>query len=396
MNIADLHFLVAEDHEFQRKTLIIALKSLGAKHILEAADGRVAFELFSDLATPVDVIICDLEMPNMDGMEFIRHVGNADAPVSIILTSAMDRSVISTVETMTRAYGITLLGAIEKPATPAKLRALIERHGQQVKTVAPAAIEIPEAEIIAAFRQQQFEPAYQPKVDLASGNVVGAAALVRWRHPQRGVLSPWVFLGVIERYGLIGELNWMMLEKSAQTCLAWHIHGWPMNISVNLSLTSLEDLTLADRITQTVEKQGLAPRYMTLEITESAAMTNVATCLEGLARLRMKGFGLSIDDYGTGYSSMQQLGRIPFTELKIDKSFVTDSAANPQNRVILESSIDMARKLGLKTVAEGIETRSDWNLLKELGCTIAQGYYIAKPMSAADFLDWVPEWTAPE
>jgi EAL domain-containing protein (putative c-di-GMP-specific phosphodiesterase class I) len=122
----------------------------------------------------------------------------------------------------------------------------------------------------------------------------------------------------------------------------------------------------------------------------------VATCLEGLARLRMKGFGLSIDDYGTGYSSMQQLGRIPFTELKIDKSFVTDSAANPQNRVILESSIDMARKLGLKTVAEGIETRSDWNLLKELGCTIAQGYYIAKPMSAADFLDWVPEWTAPE
>jgi EAL domain-containing protein (putative c-di-GMP-specific phosphodiesterase class I) len=125
-------------------------------------------------------------------------------------------------------------------------------------------------------------------------------------------------------------------------------------------------------------------------------MTHVATCLEGLARLRMKGFGLSIDDYGTGYSSMQQLGRIPFTELKIDKSFVTDCAKNPQQRVILESSIDMARTLGLKTVAEGIETRSDWNLLKELGCSIAQGYFIAKPLPALQFIDWVQNWTAPE
>ena len=396
MNISDLHFLVAEDHDFQRRTLVTSLKSLSAQHIREAADGRIALDFFTDLSEQVDIIICDLEMPNMDGMEFIRHVGNAGAPVSIILTSAMDRSVISSVETMTRAYGITLLGAIEKPATPAKLRALIERHGKQTKPAAPAVIDIPEAEIIAGLRQHQFEPAYQPKVELASGNVVGAEALVRWRHPTRGLLAPWAFLEVIERNGLIGDLTWMMLEKAAHTCLAWHNHGWPLNVSVNLSLTSLEDLTLADRITQTVEKQGLAPKFMTLEITESAAMTNVATCLEGLARLRMKGFCLSIDDYGTGYSSMQQLGRIPFTELKIDKSFVTDSAANPQNRVILESSIDMASKLGLKTVAEGIETRSDWNLLKELGCTIAQGYYIAKPMSADDFLDWVPEWAAPE
>lgn len=110
----------------------------------------------------------------------------------------------------------------------------------------------------------------------------------------------------------------------------------------------------------------------------------------------MKGFGLSIDDYGTGYSSMQQLGRIPFTELKIDKSFVTDCAKNLQQRVILESSIDMARKLGLKTVAEGIETRSDWNLLKELGCSIAQGYFIAKPLPALQFIEWVQNWTAPE
>ena len=396
MKIPDLHFLVAEDHEFQRKTLVIALKSLGAQHIIEAADGRVALEAFSDLGTPVDIIVCDLEMPNMDGMEFIRHIGTSGSPVSIILTSAMDRGVIASVETMTRAYGVTLLGAIEKPATPQKLRELIEKHSSNDKPAAPKALaEIPASEVIGAMEQNQFVPFFQPKVELDSGKVVGAEALVRWRHPQKGILPPLAFLDIIEQQGLMDDLTWMMLERSAIACLAWHQRGWPLNVSVNLSLTSLEDTSLAERITRTVEQSGLAPRFMTLEITESAAMTNVASCLEGLARLRMKGFGLSIDDYGTGYSSMQQLGRIPFTELKIDKSFVTDCAKNPQQRVILESSIDMARKLGLKTVAEGVETRGDWNLLKELGCTIAQGYFIAKPLPALAFTEWVPDWTAP-
>src|SRR5271169_6530093 len=150
MEIADLHFLVAEDHEFQRKTLVIALKSLGAKHVLEAADGRAALDYFTDLSEPVDVIICDLEMPNMDGMEFIRHVGNAKTTVSLILTSGMERNVISSVETMTRAYGINLLGAIEKPATPRKLHDLIKRHGQNASHAAKGPkIDIPEQEIIA-------------------------------------------------------------------------------------------------------------------------------------------------------------------------------------------------------------------------------------------------------
>jgi EAL domain-containing protein (putative c-di-GMP-specific phosphodiesterase class I)/FixJ family two-component response regulator len=397
MEIADLHFLVAEDHEFQRRTLVIALKSLGAKHVLEAADGRAALDYFTDLSEPVDVIICDLEMPNMDGMEFIRHVGNAKTTVSLILTSGMERNVISSVETMTRAYGINLLGAIEKPATPQKLHDLIKRHGQNVPRAAKGPkIDIPEQEIIAGLKQGQFEPFFQPKVDLQTGKVVGAESLARWRHPQRGVLLPGEFIGLIEQQGLMDELTWVMLEKSASACVAWHREGWPLTVSVNLSLTSLEDPACADRITHTVEKQRLPPQHMVLEITESAAMTNVAPCLEALARLRMKGFGLSIDDYGTGYSSMQQLGRIPFTELKIDQSFVTDSTRDPQNRIILDSSISMARKLGLKTVAEGVETRGDWNLLQELGCSIAQGYFIAKPMSAAGFLEWMPGWAPPD
>src|SRR5262249_46595177 len=128
----------------------------------------------------------------------------------------------------------------------------------------------------------------------------------------------------------------------------------------------------------------------------SAAMTDIAKALENLTRLRMKGFGLSIDDYGTGYSSMQQLSRIPFTELKIDQSFVMSALEKESSKVILESSLDMAKKLKLKSVAEGVETRAHWNLLKKLGCDIAQGYFVAKPMDARAFADWTLSWTAPE
>src|SRR5258706_10351418 len=169
-----------------------------------------------------------------------------------------------------------------------------------------------------------------------------------------------------------------------------------MTVSVNLSLKSLGDVRFADRVTRLVRSQNLEPHHVVLEITESAATTDVGKALENLARLRMKGFGLSIDDYGTGYSSMQQLSRIPFTELKIDQSFVLSALEKESSKVILASSLDMAKKLGLKAVAAGVETRAHWNLLKDLGCDLAQGYFIAKPMDAHTFQKWTVEWAPPE
>jgi EAL domain-containing protein (putative c-di-GMP-specific phosphodiesterase class I) len=185
-----------------------------------------------------------------------------------------------------------------------------------------------------------------------------------------------------------------MLEKSAAACRDWRAAGLETTVSVNLSLASLTHIGLADRITTLVEGQNLAPRHMILEVTETIAMTDIARALENLARLRMRGFGLSIDDYGTGYSSLQQLSRIPFTELKIDQSFVMGATAKESRKVILESSLDIARKLGLKSVAEGVETRADWDLLKTLGCDLAQGYFVARPMAANRLAHWSSEWMA--
>jgi EAL domain-containing protein (putative c-di-GMP-specific phosphodiesterase class I) len=295
---------------------------------------------------------------------------------------------------MTEAYGITLLGAMEKPVTPQKLAALIALHQLPVTPPPKAAsVFFSDADISEALAARLFEPLFQPKVDVATGSPAGAEALARWYHPEQGIVGPYAFIPALEANRRIDELTWIMLEKAAAACRDWRAGGLDMTVSVNLSLRSLITVGIADRVTALVRAQDLEPKHMTLEVTETTAMTDMARVLENLARLRIKGFGLSIDDYGTGYSSLQQLSRISFTELKIDQSFVMHAVEKDACRVILESSLDIAKKLGLKAVAEGVETRADWKLLKGLGCDVAQGYFIARPMEAAKIAAWAAAWT---
>jgi EAL domain-containing protein (putative c-di-GMP-specific phosphodiesterase class I)/CheY-like chemotaxis protein len=398
MKADELCFLVAEDHDFQRHTLVGMLRRLGAKEVIDAADGKAALELFRGAAAAVDIIISDLDMPGMDGMELIRHIGEAAIPVSMILSSAVDHAVLSSVQTMTKAYGIPLLAAIEKPVTLQKLEAAIERYQPpQQRSDRPRAATSPFSvdEVRHGLQTGQFEPFYQPKIDLAAGRVEGAEALARWRHPEKGIVGPYAFIGVMEDGGLIDELTWVMLQTAARQRHEWAGRGVQLAISVNLSLKSLVDTEIADRITQIVRAEDVDPHAIILEVTESAAMTQVPQALENLARLRMRGFRLSIDDYGTGYSSMQQLTRVAFTELKIDQSFVMNALDDDACRVILESSIEMARKLKIRSVAEGAETRGHWDLLQLLGCDTVQGYFIARPMAAADLENWIGSWTPP-
>jgi EAL domain-containing protein (putative c-di-GMP-specific phosphodiesterase class I)/DNA-binding NarL/FixJ family response regulator len=395
VSIANLRFLVAEDHDFQRSVLVRMLESLGAKAVHEASDGHGALKILKDPTRPVDIVISDLEMPGMDGMEFVRHLGETGVRVSIILASALERKLLASIATMSEAYGINLLGVVEKPITPGKLEALITLHKPpqaqrgRSKTAGPTfTLE----EIAAGLKNNEFEPFFQPKVELATGRVKGAEALARWRHSQHGIIAPYAFIEPLEDNDLIDELAWVMLRKAAAFCSTWRSAGLEATVSVNLSLKSLTDIRLADRVTELVLSENLEPRHMVLELTESAATTDLGKALENLARLRIKGFGLSIDDYGTGYSSMQQLTRIAFTELKIDQSFVTNAAKQESAKVILESSLDMARKLNITAVAEGVETQADWNLLRQLGCGLAQGYFIARPMEAGAYLKWVRGW----
>ena len=392
VQIADLRFLILDDHDFQRRMLRRMLLNLGAEDVYEASNGYRALKILQDPATPVDIVISDLEMPGMDGMEFIRRLGESGARVSIIVASALDSKLIGSVAIMTGVYGLDLLGVAEKPLTFGKLRSLIELHrptnADRKRPKAKGPIFTLE-EIAAGVKNNEFEPFFQPKLELATGRIKGAEALARWRHPQRGIIAPNAFIKPLEDNGLMDELTWVMLRKAAALCGTWHSAGVEGTVSVNLSLTSLTDGNLADRVTDIVCGQNFEPRHMVLEVTESATSTDLGRALENLARLRMKGFGLSIDDYGTGYSSMQQLTRIAFSELKIDQSFVTNAAHQESAKVMLESSLDLARKLDITSVAEGVESQEDLDLLYQLGCNLAQGYFIARPMEAGAYLDWV-------
>jgi EAL domain-containing protein (putative c-di-GMP-specific phosphodiesterase class I)/DNA-binding response OmpR family regulator/HPt (histidine-containing phosphotransfer) domain-containing protein len=390
---ADLGFMVVEDHALQRTALVRMLSGMGARVIHEAQDGQDAVELISALGGSVDVVIIDLNMPNMDGMELIRRLSASNDALSIILVSAVDPKLLASVGTMTEAYGAHLLGVLEKPLTPAKLAPLIALHAAVVPAASrPVPLSFPLKRIAAGMENGEFEMFLQPKVDVASGRLVGAEALVRWRHPEHGVVAPASFIPALEddNNGLIDDLTWMMLGKVARFCRTLQSATCAdMTISINLSLVSLAHVQVADQIIQIVQDAEANPAQIVLEITESAATTDLGHALENLARLRMHGFGLSIDDYGTGYSSMQQLERIAFTELKIDQSFVRNASKRPSARVILESSLAMATRLNMTSVAEGVETQADFDLLAELGCDVAQGFFIARPMDEASMRAWM-------
>lgn len=398
MKANELNILVVEDDDFQREMLVNMLRSLGVTSVSEAANGQQALELLhSENAEPMDIAICDMNMPEMDGMEFLRHLGQEKSATSIIILSTLDKALLASVAKMSLAYGMKLLGVIEKPTSVAQLEALLskyERTDIKPKKVVNTGPKFSLEEILHGVHAKQFEPFFQPKVDLATNRIVGAEALARWIHPEHGVVAPYAFIDLLEQSSKMDELTFNMLEKSVAASRLLHDSGHAISISINLSLTSLTDTSLADRITQVVKEAGVDPQQIVLEITESAAMTDVAPALENLARLRMHGFGLSIDDYGTGYASMQQLTRIAFTELKIDQSFVTDFATNHALRIIVESSIDMAHKLQVKSVAEGVETQQDWDMLKSMGCDTVQGYYVARPMNLSAFIDFCTEYSA--
>jgi CheY-like chemotaxis protein len=317
VGLSNLKFLAVEDHEFQRAMLLKMLVHLGATQVLTAADGHAAFEIVMSPGASIDIIISDLDMPGMDGLEFMRHVGEAKIPVTIILASAMESVLLDSVETMTQPYGVKILGVIQKPITLEKLSALIKLYlPAQVSPhlTQTDAISFPLEEIVQGIGDDEFEPFFQPKVEMASGRIKGAEALARWRHPQKGIVVPYAFVGPLEDHNQIDELTWSMLRKSVEFCCEWRTKsGLDVSVSVNVSAKSLADVSFADYVTDIVRRRSLDCRNINLEVTESAATTDIGHSLENLSRLRMKGFGLSIDDYGTGYSSLQQLARISFT-----------------------------------------------------------------------------------
>ncbi len=257
-----------------------------------------------------------------------------------------------------------------------------DRHRRQIKII---------GDFPAAVSNDELCLYLQPKISCTTHAVTGAEALVRWEHPQLGLLPPAEFVDVIEGAGAIGHLTRWMIKRAVQHCKRWHESGLELTVAINLSVYDLLDEYLPYFLLDTVKEHGLHAEDLTLEITESAIMHNVSLSLTVLECIRDLGFGVALDDFGTGQSSLTQLRRLPLDEVKIDKSFVMNMS-DQKDDVIVRSTIDLAHKLGLRVVGEGVETAELLERLIELGCESAQGYYISKPLPAEAFSSWARRW----
>lgn len=382
-NVIQQGVLVVDDSEVQRIFTTKLLRQMGVERVAEAGNGYAALSRLYALDPSPAVLIVDLEMPMMDGVELIQQMARTSYRPSLIIASGRETALIDSVASMSEAMNLPLLGVVYKPFTAERLRELLCKVCEAPPVPAePARDEssITAQDIELALAAGFIRPYFQPKVDLATGDMQGVEALARWIEPGKRIVPPNEFVPVAEASGQMRALTLVMLQQCIGVLKEWALHQRPWTMAINLSPATLSDMLLADTIIRMVEAAQLETQKIVFEVTESTMTDIVAT--GALLRLRLRGFGLSIDDYGTGFSSMQQLSRLPFSELKLDRSLVNGAHARSNLRTILESAIDMAQRLGLKTVAEGVETWDDWRLLQSLGCNLAQGYLIAKPAPA--------------
>lgn len=394
MDIAHLHFLVAQADTAKRRALVDMLGQLGASRVTDVADGHLALQaLEAGLAPVVNVAIVDLALPGMDGLELIRKLGEMQTPARLVVTGAQPADLLFSVETLAQAYGVELLGVVASPVTAAKLKPLLDNYTPLARPPRkPGGPRFTFQQIGIGLQKRQFEPFFQPKIELATGQVKGLEAFARWRHPEHGVLGPASFMEALEDSGRIDFLDWSMIELSVERCRWFQEQDIPVPISLNIAPETLAHPAFVRQIVASLERHKVSPGYITFEIPESSVLNTNPDFIERLIRLRMMGFGLAIDDYGTGRSNLQLLARIPFTELKIDRSFVDGASKRRPLGTVLRSCLNLAHSLDRMSVAVGVETRQDWDFLQGLGCTFAQGYHIANPMEATAFPPWLTDW----
>jgi EAL domain-containing protein (putative c-di-GMP-specific phosphodiesterase class I) len=324
----------------------------------------------------------------------IRSMAQQKYVSSIIIISAKDPILIASVGTMAEADGLHVLGTFQKPLLPdalecSFLRFIQDAKSQPTELAVAAENEVTAVELGNALANDELTLAFQPKLTVQGLMLKGVEALARWPHPQKGMISPGVFIPLAERHGMIDTLTRHLLQVAFQHKKSWQNYGLRFGLAFNLSPLSLADSDMVDWLCKMAEDYGIAPAEITFEVTENALLGELASAIRTLARLRLKGFNIAIDDYGTGFANAQQLSRVPATELKIDRSLVHRAAARPQQLTILASTVDLAKNLNLTTVAEGVETDEDFKILCDLGVDLVQGYLFSKPLFPDDLLTFI-------
>lgn len=380
--------LVIDDSQLQRAHAVDVCRLAGIAAVQEAGNGQEALSLLEH--SQPELLVLDLEMPTMDGPQLLAQLRARRINIPIVLASSREVAIAKSVQHLGKALGLRVLGTLQKPLSAPALLEVLDCGTEPTAGVAPAGppISVDEAALREAIESSQLVTHYQPQIELSTGTVRSVEALVRWAHPRAGLIAPQYFIPLAERCGLIGPLTLRVINDAALQVARWRSEDLHLSVAVNLSPALLGHTRLVEEISSVTRAYEVPAQNLVIEVTETGLFDQAAG-LEVLTRLRLRGFGLSLDDYGTGYSSLQQLAQIPFTELKLDRSFVHGVAAHRKMQVMLRSAVAMARELGLATVAEGVELPDDLEFLRQCGCTFAQGWLFSRALPQDELTAWL-------
>ncbi len=354
-----------------------------------ATRGRRFLEL---LRPETSLIFLDLLVPDMDGIELIRILSERRCKTPLVLMSGLDRRILDTAAQLATELDLQVAGELSKPFRTTQVEKILGQLRRPCAAIAmhPAAdVAIPDADLVQAVEKDEFVLHYQPQIDMDSEEVIGVEALIRWRRTPQTLVYPDAFIPRLEAMGLIDRMGQLGQRRGVSELGQLSDPGTARpTLALNVSATSLLDLKLPDTLASLVAEYGIASERIILEVTESEIFKDLAKILDVLVRLRLKGFQLSIDDFGTGYAMMKQLQHIPATEIKIDQSFVKNMQVNRCDRIVVEKTVEIGRELGMRVVAEGVETAEQLRFLREIGCDSVQGYYFSKPLEPRAYRQW--------
>jgi EAL domain-containing protein (putative c-di-GMP-specific phosphodiesterase class I)/FixJ family two-component response regulator len=370
--------LVIDDAASVRATLVDILTALGVANVIAVDNGYAALDVLKDLAGAPCTVFCDLAMPHMDGVQVIRAIAEKRLSADIILMSGKDRRILDIVSEVAREAGHRVVGSIGKPFDRETVAAVLQKAVMQSdRGTKPVPIAMTASEIDRAIREERIEVVFEPQIDLHKGRVVGAEALARIRGPE-GLIPPSRFIQSAESAGLIGALTEAVIRQATEQAGRWWRLGHSLDLAINLSASLAALPTMPFNLADACRRAGVPAASVIIELTESGA-ANLHSIIECVARFRLLDFRIAIDDFGTGHSSLERLQKVPFTELKIDRSFVTGASRDLDKLSIIESSVQLAHRLRLRVIAEGIEDLDDQRIARVLGCDAAQGYLYMRP-----------------
>lgn len=387
--LATKRALIVDDDCMVLRLTAQMLVTMGFRHVAACLSGHEALQRLKADVAETDLLLLDLMMPGLDGICLLRELANMNFQGYVVLMSGSGKQILGALDRLASPR-LKVLGTIEKPVTRAQIDLLLQKMNGENNTSRYLLEEsLTNEDIASGLAANEFIPFFQPKVELHNTGVNGFEALARWQRSNNTLTAPTHFISIAESNGQIFDIDMMVFAKTCHFMRDWAGKGYHLTGSVNLSATTLDRPDAFDYIRNTVQQSGVNLHNLVFELTESVLIEEASTAMENVLRLHLYGARLSMDDFGNCYSGMRYLHQIPFSELKIDRSFVSGAKNDRAKSAIIESSIELASRLNLKTVCEGVETHDDYSVVKALGANMAQGYFYTKPLPPKDFIDWL-------